>query len=92
MKTAKIFIHGHSQAVRLPKEFRFDVAEVYIEKSGEGVILTPKKPDAWRSVRAVAGKFKGALDRAQPEAFATEIGLHELHARYRRLHHGHSTS
>ncbi len=66
MKTAKIFTHGHSQAVRLPKEFRFDVREVYIERSGEGVILTPKKPDPWRSVRAVAGRFKGPLERAQP--------------------------
>lgn len=69
MKTAKIFTHGHSQAVRLPKEFRFDVSEVYIEKSDEGVILTPKKPDAWRNVRAVCGKFKGPLDRAQPKEF-----------------------
>jgi virulence-associated protein VagC len=69
MKTAKIFTHGHSQAVRLPKEFRFDVTEVYIENSGDGVILTPKKPDPWRNVRAVAGKFKGTLERAQPQGF-----------------------
>lgn len=69
MKTAKIFRHGHSQAVRLPKEFRFNVDEVYIEKAGEGIILMPKKPDPWRNVRAIVRKFKGPLDRAQAEAF-----------------------
>lgn len=69
MKTAKVFTHGHSQAVRLPKEFRFNVDEVYIEKSGEGVILMPKKPDPWRHMRAVVGKFKGPLDRAQAKGF-----------------------
>ncbi len=47
MFTAKIFKNGRSQAVRLPKEFRFDVEEVYIEKVGNKVILSPK-PDSWR--------------------------------------------
>jgi antitoxin VapB len=32
METAKVFMNGHSQAVRLPKEFRFDSKEVYIKK------------------------------------------------------------
>ncbi len=44
MKTAKLFMNGRSQAVRLPKEFRFDADEVYIEKTAKGVILMPKKP------------------------------------------------
>jgi antitoxin VapB len=46
-KTAKIFQNGHSQAVRLPKEFRFDSTEVYIDKEGDKVILSPK-PTSWR--------------------------------------------
>ncbi len=35
MKTAKVFTHGNSQAVRIPKEFRFAETEVYIEKAGD---------------------------------------------------------
>ncbi|MFA6560429.1 MAG: AbrB/MazE/SpoVT family DNA-binding domain-containing protein [Verrucomicrobiia bacterium] len=42
MTTAKLFKHGGSQAVRLPKEFRFDGTEVAIEKRGDEVILRPK--------------------------------------------------
>lgn len=47
--TAKIFTTGRSQAVRLPKAYRFDTAEVFIEKVGNTVILRPKKdePNAW---------------------------------------------
>lgn len=42
MQTAKLFINGCSQAVRLPKEFRFIGNEVYAQKVGETVILVPK--------------------------------------------------
>lgn len=42
MQTAKLFINGSSQAVRLPKEFRFIGNEVYAQKLGETVILVPK--------------------------------------------------
>ena len=44
-KIAKIFMNGRSQAVRLPKECRFDCDEVFIQKQGDKVILTAKKPD-----------------------------------------------
>lgn len=40
-KTAKLFKNGQSQAVRLPKEFRFDGKEVLVERDGERVILSP---------------------------------------------------
>lgn len=43
-KTAKIFMNGRSQAVRLPKEFRFDCDEVFIEKQGDAVILRATAP------------------------------------------------
>ena len=46
MNTAKVFWSGRSQAVRLPKEFRFDVAEVSIRREGDAVILEPVA-DAW---------------------------------------------
>ena len=44
--TAKVFTTGRSQAVRLPKEFRFEGEEVYIRKEGESVILSPR-PSSW---------------------------------------------
>ena len=43
-KTAKVFMSGRSQAVRLPAEFRFGCREVFIEKKGKGIVLTPRKP------------------------------------------------
>lgn len=50
-KTAKIFMNNRSQAVRLPKEFQFRAAEVYIRKEGSEVILSPKPTD-WSSYLA----------------------------------------
>ncbi len=41
---AKIFMNGRSQAIRLPKEFRFDTDEIYITKQGQNIIISPKKP------------------------------------------------
>ena len=41
METAKLFKNGRSQAVRLPKEFRFEGDEVYVKKVGDSVILIP---------------------------------------------------
>ncbi|NBO32310.1 MAG: antitoxin [Cyanobacteria bacterium WB6_1B_304] len=47
LKTAKLFMNGNSQAVRLPQEFRFEGTEVYIRKEGDRVILSPKRR-SWR--------------------------------------------
>ena len=41
METAKLFMNGRSQAVRLPKQFRFEGQMVYIHQVGEAVILLP---------------------------------------------------
>ena len=46
MHTAKLFSNGRSQAVRLPKEYRFEADEVYIRKLGDIVILL-SKDDPW---------------------------------------------
>lgn len=43
METAKVFENGRSQAVRLPKRFRFDVDEVVVQQLGDAVLLVPKK-------------------------------------------------
>lgn len=42
MEMAKIFKNGRSQAVRLPKKFRFDVDEVVVQRLGAAVLLVPK--------------------------------------------------
>ena len=44
-RTAKIFMNNRSQAVRLPKEFQFATAEVFIRKQGEDVVLSPRPKD-----------------------------------------------
>ena len=44
---AKVFKNGSSQAVRLPKEFRFQSTEVLISKKGDKVILEPMKKADW---------------------------------------------
>lgn len=51
---AKIFQSGNSQAVRLPKDFRFDVDEVEVSREGDAVILRPKLDASrhWSSLRA----------------------------------------
>ena len=47
MPTAKIFANGRSQAVRLPKAFRFSGKEVFVRREGEAVVLEPIKGRAW---------------------------------------------
>ncbi len=49
MQTAKIFMNGRSQAVRLPKEFRMPGDDVFIKRIGNIVILIPKD-SPWSSL------------------------------------------
>ena len=65
MKTAKIFKHGNSQAVRLPKEFRFAGEEVQVKRAGAGVLLLPTSL-TYEQVMSVVHRFKGSLERHQP--------------------------
>jgi len=44
MTTARVFMSGNSQAVRLPKQFRFKTAEVQIYRRGDEVILRERAP------------------------------------------------
>ena len=55
-KTAKLFKNGKSQAVRLPKEFRFEGTEVHIRKIGEAVVLLPYH-HPWSSLAESLDKF-----------------------------------
>ncbi|MBR0956159.1 antitoxin [Bradyrhizobium japonicum] len=70
---AKVFQSGNSQAVRLPKDFRFSVDEVEVSREGDAVILRPRRNAAgpWASLRAaIARGFSPdfmAEGREQPE-------------------------
>jgi len=70
MKTAKIFRHGGSQAVRLPKEFRFEGSEVLIEKQGCDVLLKAVPRPKFRSFveigRYLAEEFPDTSDFPEP--------------------------
>ena len=60
--TAKIFTTGRSQAVRLPKAYRFNTKEVSIERQGDAVILRPKlasKEEWWAEMEKILDGFEG---------------------------------
>ena len=68
--TAKLFTHGRSQAVRLPKEFRFEGREVRITKVGDRVILEPLETDAaatWSLIDQLLDASFMPEGREQPE-------------------------
>ncbi len=62
MTTAKIFQHGNSQAVRLPKEFRFEEDEVVIKHHLGGVLLLPKRY-AVDDLLGILQRFEGPIER-----------------------------
>ncbi len=68
MKTAKLFQNGQSQAVRLPKEFRFEGEEVIIRRSGNTVVLIPAE-HSWDVLVDSLDKFSADFmqSRDQPE-------------------------
>ena len=67
MQTAKLFRNGQSQAVRLPKEFRFEGDQVAIRKIGNAVILQPQE-NAWDTLFDSLAQFSPDFmdDRNQP--------------------------
>lgn len=64
MKTAKIFQYGNSQAVRLPKEFRFEDGEVVIKRHAGGVLLLPKRY-AFDDLLEILQRFEGPIERGE---------------------------
>lgn len=68
MDIAKIFINGRSQAVRLPKAYRFDEDEVVITKINDMVILFPRRKGWELMARAIEGFTDDYMaDRGQPK-------------------------
>ena len=68
MDTAKLFQSGRSQAVRLPKEYRFRGSEVVVKHFGNGVLLLPID-DPWQMLAAGLEAFEPGfvLSREQSE-------------------------
>lgn len=65
---AKVFQNGRSQAIRLPKEYRVDSNEVYIEKIGHSLIIVPKEKSKWDIMRNALNDLEDfELERNQPE-------------------------
>jgi antitoxin VapB len=64
MTRARVFKHGNSQAVRLPREFRVEGDEVEVSRVGRVVILRPKKI-SYEDAMAAVNRFQGTLRRSQ---------------------------
>jgi len=69
VKTAKLFKNGESQAVRLPKEFRFEGREVFVKRAGSAVVLFPAAR-SWDTLLQSLDKFPDDFmsDRQQPQS------------------------
>ena len=72
-RTAKIFMTGRSQAVRLPADFRFEGNEVFVRRDPRtGDVILSRKPDSWDGLLELHGNdrgpedFMGPADRSQP--------------------------
>jgi antitoxin VapB len=65
---AKLFRSGRSQAVRLPKEFRFEGTEVYVRRMGDEVVLSTRPRAAMRTLIDSLDEFEPGLqlERHQP--------------------------
>lgn len=68
MDTARLFCSGRSQAVRLPKDYRFQGSEVAVKHFGNGVLLLPVE-DPWATLEAGLASFEPGfvIERQQPD-------------------------
>ncbi len=80
MDTAKLFINGRSQALRLPKAYRFEGKEVYIKKISQGILLIPKDKNLWSVWEKNLKKYDSPIlaDRNQPVDQQERPGIDEL--------------
>ncbi|MCL6446191.1 MAG: type II toxin-antitoxin system VapB family antitoxin [Alicyclobacillus sp.] len=67
MEKAKLFQNGSSQAVRLPKAYRFNGDEVYVKRIGDAIVLLPTD-GAWDTMAEALRMFSGdlVLERNEP--------------------------
>jgi len=73
MKTARLFINGRSQAVRLPKDCRFSGSDVYVKKL-QGMVMLIPKDNPWASLVNSLEQFSDdfMITREQPEQQSRE--------------------
>ncbi len=73
MKTARLFINGRSQAVRLPKDCRFSGSDVYVKKL-QGMVMLIPKDNPWASLVNSLEQFTDdfMITREQPEQQSRE--------------------
>lgn len=67
MDTAKVFQNGRSQAVRIPKKFRFSTSTVTVTRQGDSLVLTPCPDVTWESFFAEHRCPEFELDREQAQ-------------------------
>ena len=73
---AKLFVNGGSQALRLPKAFRFEGAsEVLLKKDGDSVIISPRKRAPIQRLIDTLARFENFPERDQPRAPDRRRGL-----------------
>ena len=75
-KVARVFMNGRSQAVRLPKEFRFDTDRVAIRREGRHVVLSPMFED-WEDYFRNSTPLPDDFEAATPEMRKGELPLEE---------------
>jgi len=75
VEKAKLFMNGRSQAVRLPKGFRFEGDKVFVKRMGDAVVLLPRQ-DPWRSMLDSLESFSEDFmkEREQPEGEQVRSG------------------
>ena len=72
-QTAKIFINGRSQAVRLPRAFRFETQEVYVRQdAATGDVILSRKPSDWDDFIAAIGRANALDDFLGPDERQTD--------------------
>ncbi len=71
METAKIFENGRSQAVRLPKKYRFTGSEVYVQRLGQAIVLLPKEARWQVFLDGLGGFSDDFLEGGREEALPT---------------------
>ena len=74
VKTTTVFISGNSQAVRLPKEFRIDSRQVFIERRGDEIVLRERKRTMGEALKNFV-PFTSAEAKVWDEAMADVIDL-----------------
>lgn len=74
METAKIFMTGRSQAIRIPKKYRFDTDEVFINKIGNAIVLIAKED--------LAKEYRNGIEILRNEDFLSD-GIPESMPSYR---------